>query len=126
MVNKDRGEVEIDLEGQRLTMRPTFQAMCEIEDETGMAILELARVFQDGRFGGRHVTAVICAGLRAAYDDPPDYETVGEFVVKDGLHKYAGPVGEFLAILLSGEPQPKGDQKKREQKKKEPRAAEPK
>ena len=118
MANKHRGEVDITLLGESWTLRPTFGAMCEIEDETEMAILELARVFQNGRFGGRHVTAVICAGLRAAYDDPPDYETVGGFVVKDGFHKHAGPVGEFLAILLSGEPQPKGDRKKREQKKK--------
>lgn len=105
MTNNTRGEIEVTLGGERHTMRPTFQAMCEIENTTEMGLVELAQRFSEGRFGGQHVTAIILAGLRGAYNDPPSYEEIGEQVVKQGFQDLAGPVSAFLAVLLTGEEQ---------------------
>ena len=102
MANKQRGEVEVRLGGRTWTMRPTFQAIAEIEDRTGLGMVELVVRFSDGRFGVTHMTAVIWAGIHAAHDDAPDFDEVGEMVVKHGIQRLAVAVGAFLATVLSG------------------------
>ena len=77
-----------------------------------MGLVELAQRFSEGRFGGQHVTAIILAGLRGAYKDPPSYDEIGERVVKQGFQDLAGPVSTFLAVLLTGEEQAQGGPRK--------------
>ena len=108
MANPHRGEVEVILAGKTHTLRPTFQALAEIENKTGMGLLDLGRNFAAGRFGGQDLTAVIWAGLRGhvGVANAPDYATVGDLVVDEGFTRLAAPVGAFLAALLGGVAQP--------------------
>lgn len=104
-VNKHRGEVEITLDGRKFVMRPTFQAMVEIEAATGRGLLGLVRRISEMDFGYAEAQAVITAGLRAAGEQAtPD--KVGEMVFNTGLAAVAGPVGAFLMGALSGGGQP--------------------
>ncbi len=103
MANRHRGEVEVTLGGRRYAMRPTFAALCEIEDRTGLGLVELARRFWDGRFGVRELATVLWAGIRAADDDAPDFEAVGRLVAEQGFQSLAGPVAAFLAGVIGGE-----------------------
>jgi len=103
MANRHRGEVEVTLGGARYTLRPTFEALCEIEDRTGLGLVELARRFWEGRFGARQLAVVLWAGIRAAGGEAPDYERIGRLVVEQGFQDLAGPVARFLAGVIGGE-----------------------
>ena len=103
MANKQRGEVDVKLGGKTWTMRPAFQALCEIEDRTGVGITTLARRFHDGDFGAGPIVAVLWAGIRAAHDDAPDYDEVGRLVVAEGVIGFAAPALAFLLAALLGD-----------------------
>ncbi len=117
--NRHRGEVEIELapvEGHRKTfvMRPTWQALSEIEERTGKGLQALAQTFLRNDFAFRDVTAVITAGLKAA-GEPASQDTVGELIFKTGLLNAATPAGEFLWNALGtgrdvAEPETPGDE----------------
>lgn len=47
MANKERGEVSFDLDGEAYTLRFSTNAMCELEDATGVPVLQLANSLQD-------------------------------------------------------------------------------
>ena len=113
MANKQRGEVEVRLAGKTWTMRPTFQALCEIEGRTGVGITTLARRCHEGDFGAGPIVAVLWAGIRATHDDAPDHDEVGRLVVAEGVIGFAAPALEFLLAALLGD----GAGKKVEKKK---------
>ncbi len=102
MANRHRGEVEVALGGARYTLRPTFEALCEIEERTGLGLVELARRFWEGRFGVGELAVVLWAGIRAAHGAAPDYERIGRWVVEQGVQDLAGPVARFLAGVIGG------------------------
>jgi hypothetical protein len=103
--NKHRGEVEITLDGKSFTLRPTFQAMVEIEAVLGKGLLGLVRRISEMEFGYTEAQAVITAGLRAAGEKATP-EKVGEMVFRTGLAELAGPIGSFLTAALSGGAEP--------------------
>ena len=43
MANKARGEVELALGGEVYVLRPTFGAVCEIEDTIGTNLFDIGR-----------------------------------------------------------------------------------
>ena len=102
MANKHRGEIEVKLAGKTWTIRPAFQALAEIEGITGLGIAAVVRRFTKGEFGIDDVAAVIAAGIRAAHDDAPDFESVKRAIVEEGFNKFAVVASEFLAGALAG------------------------
>ncbi|MCH7861722.1 MAG: gene transfer agent family protein [Proteobacteria bacterium] len=102
MSNDIRGEVEVALGGRTWTMRPTFQAICEIQGRTGKDILTVAGECWAGRFSAVTVAAVLWAAIRAAHDDAPDFEAVGAMIVEEGITTFFEPVLALLANALAG------------------------
>ena len=102
MANKQRGEIEVMLAGKTWTMRPAFGALAEIEGKTGLGMAAVVSRFTEGRFGIDDVAAVIGAGIGAAHDDAPDFESVKRAIVEEGFNKFAVVASEFLAGALAG------------------------
>ncbi len=102
MANKVRGEIEVRVDGKTWAMRPAFQALAEIEGVTGLGIAAVVKRFTDGQFGIDDVAAVIRAGIRAAHDDAPDFESVKRAIVEEGFNEFAVVAAEFLAGALAG------------------------
>ncbi len=107
MVNKVRGEVPVTLGGKQFAMRPTFAAMCEIEQATGMGIIGLVRRYRNLEFGFQDTAAIVTAGVRAGGAPEVTIEKVGEMMmegglIEGGLDTYARPVVQFLALALGG------------------------
>lgn len=100
-MNKHRGEVEIMLDGKAYVMRPTFEAMAEIEAKTGHGMLYLATRTAEGDIGITEAAMIITAALRAA-GEPATVETVGPMIFRTGLIKVLAPVGEYLTNALTG------------------------
>jgi hypothetical protein len=99
--NPQRGEVEIELGGRRFVMRPTFQAIAEMEKQTGRGVIELLQSLSDGGLKVSELAAIITAGLKAA-GEPARYDKVGALLLEGGLEGIVPPVGEFLIGALTG------------------------
>ena len=99
MANRHRGEVEVDLGGKTYALRPTFQALAEIEDKTGTNLVTLARRFADGDIGVRDVAVVLWAGMG---EGAPSLDDVGRLVVERGLDTLIGPAAGFVAAVFVG------------------------
>ena len=112
MANKQRGEVEVCFAGKTWTMRPAFGALAEIEGRTGLGMAAVVRRFAEGELGIDDVAAVIRAGIGAAHDDAPDYESVRRAMVEEGFNKCSVVAAEFLGNAL-GDATPTGGQAKK-------------
>ena len=106
--NPQRGEVEIELGGRRFVMRPSFQAIAEMEKQTGRGLIELLQSLSDGGLKVSELAAIITAGLKAA-GEPARYDKVGALLLEGGLEGIVPPVGEFLVGALTGGRQPSGN-----------------
>lgn len=86
MANKQRGEVTLELVGDKYTLRPTFEALCELEDMLNIGILDIVAILHSGDVRLKFISAVTWAGIRGySKDEAPSYEEVGEMVLKTGL-----------------------------------------
>ena len=86
MANRQRGEVEIELAGKQYLLRPTFEALCELEDRSSTSILEIVSSMEGGKIRLKELTLVIWAGLFGA--DPTtklELKDVGDLVLRTGL-----------------------------------------
>ena len=105
-VDPKRGDIEIELvteAGKRrgFVLRPSFEAIVEIEEQTGWSIFALARRLAKAELGHQEVACVVGAGLKAT-GETVSYDTVGEMILRTGLADVLPPVGEFLAKILGG------------------------
>lgn len=71
--NRQRGEIEADIDGERRILCMTLGALAELETAFGVDnIADLAGRFAGGKIGTKDVMAIIAAGLRGggnALDD---------------------------------------------------------
>ena len=100
-MNKARGEITLTLGGRDWVLRPTFQALCEIESELGDGLIALVRRLAQGSVGVRDVAVIVHAGIKAVEKKPPSYDKVGQMVIEAGIVGLLGPLGEFLGAAFS-------------------------
>ena len=102
MTNESRNEIEVVLDGRTLTMRPTFQRLREIEHKTGKGALELLGMIGADRANLDQFAIVLEYGLKDANDDPPGFEQIGEFLVRDGVNPLIPAIVAFLGSVAVG------------------------
>ena len=95
------GDIEIELGGRRFVMRPSYKAVCEIEEATGVGVPALAARVMNGQEKLTEIAAIVTAGLRAA-GEPASFGKVGEMIFAAGLEKALGPAVEFLTRAIGG------------------------
>lgn len=101
MANYHRGEVDICLSGAPYTLRPTFQALCELEQRAECSIYVLARRMEEGAFTLHDITCIIWSGIRGTLGEKtPAIEDIGECIVRDGLANYIPPAYGYIAGAL--------------------------
>lgn len=102
--NPERGEVSIELAGRSWVLRPTYQAITQIEAATGRTIMSLVREVTGANYSARDLAVIVTAGLRAAGEKSVEVETVGAMLVAAGIATpgVVGPVCDFLTNALSG------------------------
>jgi hypothetical protein len=101
MANRERAEQEILLGGKKRLLRPSFEALCEIEEKAGEGVPALLSRFGKGTMGFRSLAAILYGGMRGAGDLSLSFEQVGELVVKDGIRDLILPCAQFLAAAVS-------------------------
>ncbi len=107
--NLSRGEVELDLGGTILILRPTYQAQQLIEAELKIRMVPLGEKIYEGDFGMTDVVAIITI---SAVPNERDWEPdeLGDLIAQAGLEATIAPVLEFMSNAIRGWP----DQKKGE------------
>ncbi len=98
--NPYRGEVEIELDGRDLIMRPTYETLADIEAATGSTAMQLIRRFGEHSFGFNDLVAIVGAGLKGA-GTPFSRKRVAEMVYNSGLLAAAGPASELLLSAMN-------------------------
>jgi hypothetical protein len=108
MANLERGEVSIVLDGEARVMRPTFQALCEIEAGTGQKFVPLAASFSQGRIGVTDLAVIVASGLKAGGLADAKVPKVGEMLVRAGIwtDSVIIPVRQFFHNALNGGSEP--------------------
>ncbi len=104
MHNPQRGDVEIVLDGEVHVLRPSFQAICEIEAATGLSTFLLTRTLIARDVKVRDVAIIVAAGLKAAGAEGVKLDTVGGMLMRAGVMEppVYGPVLSFLNNALRG------------------------
>ena len=99
--NPHRGDVEIELGGRTMLMRPTFEAIVEAETRTGLGLVTLAGKAAVAELSLSHLTSIITAGLKAS-GEGATYKAVGPMVFEAGISSVHQPVVDYLTNALNG------------------------
>ena len=99
MANKFKGTFDITLGGKEYTLRPSFDAVCEFEDVTGVTATKARQDLVEGTQGAKIIPAAIWAGIKG--DHPisgqkvPTLRIIGETMRQDGVMSF-----HFAALKL--------------------------
>lgn len=92
-----RNSVIITLGGTEYRLKPTFQAIMDIEERLG-GIIGLAVKAADGDFGLKEMTVIIWATM----EDGLAFEQVGKLILSEGIAKASPVVRDLLTLCLVG------------------------
>lgn len=107
--NERRGEVAVKLDGVEYIMRPTFEALAQIEVDLGDRLLPLVTRINRTDIGIMDVAKIIFYGITAT-GASLSVEKIGNCLVQDGLTDHIEEVMKFLSYGLSGAPKGNGEQ----------------
>ncbi|HEX8578320.1 MAG TPA: GTA-gp10 family protein [Allosphingosinicella sp.] len=107
--NEIRGEVDLELEGERFVLRPSYTALVEIEKATGKGLIQLASEASDGELTLGHaaviVTLLIQAWGKATGNGRVQAvcaERIGELLYEFGLMKVNLRLAYVLGLAATG------------------------
>jgi len=111
MANVWKGTFDIELGGETLKLRPSFDAICEFEDKTGVEVsVAQRRLAQEGEVGFKIVVAAIWSGVQGEFmatnqevkANSPDYQyrIIGEKIRQEGLANFAVIASKFLTYAI--------------------------
>lgn len=107
MANHVLGEVEVKIKDRTFTLRPTFEAVCELEARSRLTLAEMVNKMAVGKFGLSDVAAIVWAGMLGAAEknkDVPNFNDLGRMIMEDGYTKLAPACGKFVGAAYSGKP----------------------
>lgn len=122
MGNKYIGTVDLKLGERNLVLRPTFHAVVEFEERTGLSIREALTLLAMEKISAKVIVTAIWAGIQGearAQNNPSlemDWGILGELMAKEGYKKFILPASTFLSnawmsdeevIAFSGEDEKK-------------------
>lgn len=103
MVNRYRGEIEVELGGRKRVLVLTLGALAELEAAFGADdMVALAERFGAGRMKARDLVRIIAAGLRGAGEGVTDDE-VAAMTVPDGAQGYVRIAADLIAATFGSD-----------------------
>jgi len=90
------GNVEIELDGETVTLKPSLRAAQAISRQSGGISAAVAAV---GRFDFDAIVSVVTLGLGAS---DAEAKAIPEKIFVTGLTDLVGPVTKFLTIIANG------------------------
>jgi len=103
MINRHRGEVEIEVNGQKRVMRLTLGALAALEDGLGAkSLVDLVEGFETGQFKARDLLLLLWAGLNGGGWEV-SFEEVGDARIGGGPLSAAKNAAQLLALTFGSE-----------------------
>lgn len=99
--NPYRGEISLELAGQRHVLRPSFEALVAIEQERGSLLAMIERA-SAGTLMLDDIVTVLWACMRAGGSDY-DKAMVGRRVVETGIAAATPAFRDLLTMALTGQ-----------------------
>ena len=104
--NRQRGEIEATIDGERRILCMTLGALAELETAFGVDnIADLAGRFADGKVGTKDVMAIIAAGLRGGGNLVED-EDLSDCRIEGGIGGAIRLAAQLLDSAFSPEGRP--------------------
>ncbi|SER19926.1 Phage tail tube protein, GTA-gp10 [Faunimonas pinastri] len=101
MANRQRGEIDAVLDGQRRTLCLTLGALAELEASFGAGdLVGLAQRFGEGRLSARDMIRIIGSALRGA-GEPVSDDEVAAMRVDGGAAGFARIVADLIDVTFS-------------------------
>jgi hypothetical protein len=99
------GEYEYELAGEKFKLKPTFEAMIEIEEITGLKCTEILDSITKRKFSVKEAVACLYCGMKGANGgkEVMSKEDVFQRVASDGLFKHFR-AGLLITSVLTGTP----------------------
>lgn len=102
MANKQRGEVTLELAGEKYTLRPSFEAICELEDLLDIGIMEIVTILHSGNVRLKFIAAIAWAGMWGYdKDNAPPFKDVGEMIMQEGITNVITQSNEDGGVLVN-------------------------
>jgi hypothetical protein len=96
MHNKNRGEVSIEFPSTTITLRPTFQALCEIEAAAGKSIINMLSNFAIQQLRISEIIVIIKAGKKAYDNTLLNNDQITELIESKGIINILPDIVKFL------------------------------
>jgi Phage tail tube protein, GTA-gp10 len=109
MANKARGEVKLELGGEVHVLRPTFGAVCEIEDTIGTNLFDIGRRLERAEVTAQELVKLTHACI-AQSGSSIELDKLGEMIVEQGsLNIVTALVGFCQSYAFGGREEKKAD-----------------
>ena len=102
MPNDMRNEMELELAGEKLLLRPTFEGIAEMENVSGLGIQGIAANLIRENASIRVVAAVIWGGLVGAENKKYTLEQIQEMIVDHGIYDLVPQAMLFMNQAMRG------------------------
>jgi len=108
MPNPARASFEIELNGTKYTLRPTFESIMEFNDKAGLDIFHAMNKFSDdGGFSIKIIVTAIWAGIRGEEifqkEGKTSFETIGKLCQETGFPECTPFAMEYLTKAVASD-----------------------
>ena len=110
MPNKYRSTFEIELNGVEYTLRPSFEAICQFNDVTGMDVFDaLQEIGEKKKLSIKLIVGCIWAGIKGEYEfqgdsrNCPNFSKIGEECKKAGFTSCLSNAIKFLTFAVASD-----------------------
>lgn len=109
--NEDRGELSLILDGTNMVLRPTYEALNEIEQTLDRGLVDLARDAIDGKLKLSETAQIATACIRAWGRETGDKGAAGATATRiarlivdseAGLHSALRTISAMLSLAVTG------------------------
>lgn len=101
MANNHMGEITLKLDGVDYVLRPTFEAMAQIENQTGQGVLLLTNKLIAGSARLTDIAIIIAEGIKASDNKIPN--DFYDKIMKTGYVALIDQVSVFLSKAVTGD-----------------------
>lgn len=99
MANSFRGEVEIEIGELKYTLRPSFEGLLEIEERSGLGLMELVNQIGNGRLSTKQAVAIIYGGIIGS-GGKVEFKELGDACVQHGMLEISTKAAVFLSKVI--------------------------
>lgn len=99
MANNFRGEVEIQIGEVKYTLRPSFDGLLEIEEKSGLGLMELVNQIGNGKLSTKQAVAIVYGGIIGS-GGKVEFKELGDACVQQGMLEISTAAAIFLSKVI--------------------------